>query len=250
MISNQKLNNRRRPGKQEGRLWGTHGSWTRTFKPSIVRGLRRDEVPTVDRHANRTHGSSNFSPSVTRVVCRICKKSVDITGDDWNERPKDPCHRLCYNQPVPGESPWKGRSRMKDREDATEINNALERGYNIPDDKRRELSDVLFNIATTSLDVRAKMQASLGLLKLGVDIDKVNLEEDKFRDTQRRLDSGQPTEITSDPTRFQIEANSLLVKLAGENVYDRFGEEGVAEGDAVLPALGEPDEDRAELREE
>lgn len=48
------------------------------------------------------HGRcSNFAPGVTHVPCCLCGDLVDIRGDSWNEEPKNPAHRLCWNSRRP-----------------------------------------------------------------------------------------------------------------------------------------------------
>lgn len=43
---------------------------------------------------------TNFAPGVTRVPCKICGKMVDVSDEstEWNESPRNPCHRLCANR--------------------------------------------------------------------------------------------------------------------------------------------------------
>ena len=155
-------------------------------------------------------------------------------------------HRICGNLPDPKEDIWITRlSPSFYRREANFIKMVLSKPsrFKLSEQKKRKLAKVLEKIATDATDKRAVMYASTALLKIGVDLERLQLAQEQFEDQKHRLDAGLPTQILSDPARFQTEADSLLIEVSGSPVQESGRALPSLEADQGLPGTGEEYQD-------
>lgn len=83
---------------------------------------------------------SNFAPGTTHVLCCLCGELVNVMGDGWNEDPRNPAHRLCWNSRKSSYAESLMFDAPMNVEQMGEIVTAVRKGLKFTDEQRRHIT--------------------------------------------------------------------------------------------------------------